>query len=349
MKSKLKGLMIIVALGLVFGFGVSTTEAAEVSTEVELVPMSVAELTNLGIDCSGITEMCLENMTGSVDSNLTGTTTFFGYRFASDACVDTADLISAQISTTVSNATANMIDGNGVMLAVGDYDLGAPLTILTVNEGNLFNSIFSGPNMIARGFDASMLEAGEVPLLDEGILDAVYDLSGYTFADISDLITVVQHIQYDPLAAGVTTSLPTVTITYDDSACPPADTDGDGISDDQEMADGSDYMDACSPNPYALPDGDCDNDGLSNGQEDANSNGLYDQGTETDPTNPDTDGDGVVDGVDDYALDPCMPDATKCKDVTPLTTLPKAGIPVVIFSIVATAIILSVYKLRQHS
>ncbi|MCB9834622.1 cadherin-like domain-containing protein [Candidatus Nomurabacteria bacterium] len=37
------------------------------------------------------------------------------------------------------------------------------------------------------------------------------------------------------------------------------------------------------------------------------------------------------------------------KDVTPLTTLPKAGIPVAIFSILATAIILSVYKLRQHS
>ncbi len=339
--------------GSVMSFSSPRLEAAEVTTDVDLVPLSVIELGNLGIDCNGISEMCLEDMTGSVDSSVTGLTTFFGYRFASDVCADSADLISVRVSTTVSNSNSNLIDGNGVMLIAGDYNLVAPLTLLTINEGSLLNSAFSGPDVISRGFDTSMLQAGETPLPDDGLLDAVYDLSGYTMADLSDLITIVQHIQYDPLTAGVTTSLPTVTITYDDSACPSVgtDTDGDGISDDQEMTDGTDYMDPCSPNPYALPDGDCDDDGLTNGQEDTNGNGLYDQGSETDPTNPDTDEDGVVDGEDSAPLDRCLPDTTQCDEdnTTPVTTLPKAGIPVAIFSVVASAIILSVYKLRKSS
>lgn len=63
-----------------------------------------------------------------------------------------------------------------------------------------------------------------------------------------------------------------------------ADSDDDGINDGVEVANGSDPMDPCDPN-----DDDCDDDGdgLTNLQE-ANLN--------TDPNNPDTDGDGVNDG-----------------------------------------------------
>lgn len=48
-------------------------------------------------------------------------------------------------------------------------------------------------------------------------------------------------------------------------------------------------------NQGATPEGDDDNDGLPNDQEDLNHNGQVDLG-ETDPINPDTDGDGLLDG-----------------------------------------------------
>jgi hypothetical protein len=62
------------------------------------------------------------------------------------------------------------------------------------------------------------------------------------------------------------------------------DTDGDGISDDVEQANGTDWR-----NP------DNDGDGLRDGQEDRNRNGRVDLG-ETDPRSKDSDCDGLQDG-----------------------------------------------------
>lgn len=72
----------------------------------------------------------------------------------------------------------------------------------------------------------------------------------------------------------------------------PIDTDGDGITDDQEIELGLD------PNSA-----DQDNDGLVDGDEVNRYN--------TDPTNPDTDGDGLSDGdeVNSYGTDPTNPDS----------------------------------------
>ena len=65
----------------------------------------------------------------------------------------------------------------------------------------------------------------------------------------------------------------------------------------------------CTTVPYSA-ECDLDNDGLSNGNEDKNWNAIVDIG-ETDPLNPDTDGDGVLDGVDGEngltALQSCLP------------------------------------------
>ncbi len=77
------------------------------------------------------------------------------------------------------------------------------------------------------------------------------------------------------------------------------DADGDGIPDvidncvddpnpDQEDMDSDGQGDAC--------DSDIDGDGLSNEEEDANGNGKWDEGEETNPRDPDTDGGGVSDG-----------------------------------------------------
>uniref|UniRef100_UPI002633CD05 T9SS type B sorting domain-containing protein n=1 Tax=uncultured Maribacter sp. TaxID=431308 RepID=UPI002633CD05 len=83
------------------------------------------------------------------------------------------------------------------------------------------------------------------------------------------------------------------------------DTDGDGIPDDID----SDALDPCDPVQAAGYIGydasnaiwaaaDCDGDGVTNGTEVANG---------TDPYNTDTDGDGVPDDMDSDALNPCDP------------------------------------------
>ena len=54
-------------------------------------------------------------------------------------------------------------------------------------------------------------------------------------------------------------------------------------------------------------DPDTDNDGLLDGEEDANRNGKVDEG-ETDPCDPDTDDDGLLDGEDPRPLVPGYPD-----------------------------------------
>jgi gliding motility-associated-like protein len=89
---------------------------------------------------------------------------------------------------------------------------------------------------------------------------------------------------------------------------PTLDCDGDGVTNGQEIADGTNATDPCSfvfASQTATPSAswntlDCDNDGLSNGDELTNG---------TDPLNPDTDGDGVIDGTEvadgSNATDPC--------------------------------------------
>ncbi|MFM9004065.1 MAG: FG-GAP-like repeat-containing protein, partial [Flavobacteriales bacterium] len=82
------------------------------------------------------------------------------------------------------------------------------------------------------------------------------------------------------------------------------DTDGDGASDGDEVTNGSDPLDSCSPNAAALGTNDCDGDGLINDDETFNG---------TDPANPDTDGDGINDGDEvnngTNPTEPCDPNA----------------------------------------
>ena len=66
------------------------------------------------------------------------------------------------------------------------------------------------------------------------------------------------------------------------------DCDADGITNEQEVIDGTDPLDDCnSLGGTPLETSDCDNDGLTNDEEVL---------IGTDPNNPDTDGDGVLDG-----------------------------------------------------
>jgi gliding motility-associated-like protein len=91
-----------------------------------------------------------------------------------------------------------------------------------------------------------------------------------------------------------------------DSSSP--DTDGDGVTDGKEKTDGTNPIDPCkfilasqtvAPSS-AWENGDCDGDGVTNKQEKLDG---------TDPSNPDTDGDGVTDGKEKTdgtdSLNPC--------------------------------------------
>jgi hypothetical protein len=79
------------------------------------------------------------------------------------------------------------------------------------------------------------------------------------------------------------------------------DTDGGGIDDGTEVWNSYDPLNKYDDNLLHDDDG----DGLINIDEDINSNGVVDDG-ETDPKNPDTDGDGLKDGeeVNTYFTDP---------------------------------------------
>jgi gliding motility-associated-like protein len=78
------------------------------------------------------------------------------------------------------------------------------------------------------------------------------------------------------------------------------DTDGDGFTDGEEVANGTDPLNECSP-PTAGTE-DCDSDGLTNDEE-------ADLGT--DPADADTDNDGIIDGTEvnngTDPLNPCNP------------------------------------------
>ena len=86
-----------------------------------------------------------------------------------------------------------------------------------------------------------------------------------------------------------------------------ADTDNDGLTDGEEILGASNPLESCDPNPSSLGSNDCDFDGLDNDGETL---------AGTDNTNPDTDGDGILDGTEvaggTNPLDPCDPNSAAC-------------------------------------
>ena len=109
----------------------------------------------------------------------------------------------------------------------------------------------------------------------------------------------------------------------------PPDTDGDRLSDEDEInihgtdpndpdSDGdllSDGTEVLGTNPTDPNDADSDNDGLNDGVEDANGNGAFDEG-ETNPNDADTDDGGTNDGdeVLGDGTDPLDPDDDAAAD-----------------------------------
>lgn len=93
------------------------------------------------------------------------------------------------------------------------------------------------------------------------------------------------------------------------------DSDGDGISDAEESQ-GPLPVDSDGDGKPDFLDLDSDNDGLSDAEEHAGPDGVPSTGDETDPTNPDSDGDGINDVVEvAYGSDPNNPGDMLPEDV----------------------------------
>ncbi|RKI74055.1 cell envelope biogenesis protein OmpA, partial [Corallococcus sp. AB049A] len=106
-----------------------------------------------------------------------------------------------------------------------------------------------------------------------------------------------------------TTNSTTATSTFIINLGNPVDTDKDGLTDDEELALGTDPNNPDTDGD-GIPDGievkvggtdplddDSDDDGILDGNEDKDHDGMVDA-DETDPNNADTDGDGLTDGVE---------------------------------------------------
>lgn len=91
-----------------------------------------------------------------------------------------------------------------------------------------------------------------------------------------------------------------------------ADTDGDGLNDGAEVTGGSNPLDPCDPDDSSI---DCQIDTDGDGLTDATEATIG-----TDPTNPDTDGDGLSDSVEfnngTNPLDPCDPNDAGIECIT---------------------------------
>ncbi|NNC02241.1 OmpA family protein [Corallococcus exiguus] len=108
---------------------------------------------------------------------------------------------------------------------------------------------------------------------------------------------------------GAGTNSTTATTTFTVNTAGTVDTDGDGLTDEEEILAGTDPNNPDTDGD-GIPDGievkvggtdpldsDSDDDGILDGNEDKDHDGIVDA-DETDPNNPDTDGDGLTDGVE---------------------------------------------------
>jgi gliding motility-associated-like protein len=197
------------------------------------------------------------------------------------------------------------------------------ITVTAVNDAPIVdNEVITTPEDTAVGGD--LTDAGDsdpdgtpltvdtTPLSGPSNGTIVINTDGtYTYTPntgFTGIDTVVVSI-CDAGAPGVICVNDTIFITVTPCLSNPAfDCDGDGVTNGQEVIDGTNPSDPCSlllasqtvAPSAAWNDADCDDDGLTNGTEVA--------GT-TDPLNPDTDGDGVLDGTEvadgTDPLDPC--------------------------------------------
>ncbi|MBN2802790.1 MAG: OmpA family protein [Deltaproteobacteria bacterium] len=161
------------------------------------------------------------------------------------------------------------------------------------------------------------VDGGETDPLDpdsdnDGLEDGVEDANQDGTVDAGETDPLDDDSDDDGLLDGTEDSNHNGTVDTGETDPLDADTDDGGVNDGTEVADGTDPLDGTDDDPDN--DGltnsieillgtdpnnpDSDGDGLLDGTEDSNHNGTVDSG-ETDPNDDDSDDDGLLDGIED--------------------------------------------------
>ncbi|MFS3129989.1 hypothetical protein ACLM5J_16435, partial [Nocardioides sp. Bht2] len=187
-------------------------------------------------------------------------------------------------TTTFNNPTVEVVIGN------------QPAQILNNAPGGKISLPINVLGLAKATVDISLLSPTDLDdgLTAEGVLDALLDIKVdldllpiVPLGPLNDLADV--HLALAPMSAKATA--PTGGVE-----CGSVDTDGDGLTDEQEVIIGTDPT-----NPDTDGDGtsdfdeDADGDGLTNGEEVTGSENVDFNNEPTDPTKADTDGDGLTD------------------------------------------------------
>ncbi len=213
---------------------------------------------------------------------------------------------AVQVTLSATNGTLTLASTTGLTFSAGDGDADATMTF----TGTLADIAAALDGLVFTP-DAGFTGAASVDVTVDDLGN-----SGAGGAASGTGSVAVDVVAVDPCA-----------VDPNGIACPTGDTDGDGVTNGDEDAGGSDPLDPCDPNINALAcdRGDTDGDGVTNGDErtggsdplnpcDPNPNALVCPSGDpdgdglvnsveallgTDPLDADTDGDGITDGVED--------------------------------------------------
>ncbi|WP_133241161.1 binary toxin-like calcium binding domain-containing protein [Nocardioides gansuensis] len=197
--------------------------------------------------------------------------------------LDVTGALTVEARSDGTTGTATIVDKPTIVANIGGNQIPIPLNGQPVDLGPELDTLDPLVDLTVTAFSPSMQSSGATGQADLQALIRVQlkvlslpAPAGVTVAE-ADLSLAPMHVRALAPTGGV--------------ECGATDSDGDGLTDDQEKQIGTDP---------GNPDTDCD--GLNDGAE-VNTHG-------TNPTKADTDGDGLVDGaeVNTYGTDPLDPD-----------------------------------------
>jgi surface protein len=229
-----------------------------------------------------------------------------------------SNISTGSIGTAVAVANINDDDSNNVVVSITNpvdafegtsdvsFDIG--LEGMINNTGAAITGALTLTGTATNGVDYTDVTNFSIPDGEGSITLSVVVIDDQ---DIEPNETVEATIA-NPSLGSIGTATATATITDDEAE---VDTDGDGITDGEEVANGTSPTDPCDPEQAAgfmdydatneiWAAADCDGDGVTNGEEHTNGTDPYEAGV-------DTDGDGIPDDVEvnngTDEIDPCSP------------------------------------------
>lgn len=238
-----------------------------------------------------------EQLPGASDRILTSAS------FNTEEGVYDTDLIRDVLSEDEEGALPGGVTPTAVYVTVGELEIQSDRGTINLFQGD--SATFTGDLTITAIADGSTYYAGFVGAELPQAATPVPATPEATAVPATPEPTAVPATP-EPTAVPPTAVPPTPVPPTPEPTADPTDTDGDGLTDAEEAALGTDPA-----NP------DTDDDGISDGDEvnvhmtdplnsDTDGDNFYDGGElirGTDPNNPDTDGDGLLDGDEEYILD----------------------------------------------